>query len=492
MDTFFSSGATTVSQSVVYVPQGKTARLSRASFEHGITGLATDGFSNCLIVVFIGENGVSMSHVDTHMALFFSEELRKERQWVGDRSVCKIIHRGEGFPKYCFNQRNLFSDVEWIDVVMPTDAVRVYRASDNMQGFEVQLAPNLNNVPLIKHPNERHFWPVYKGREMMFISRVGLEVEPLSACLSGVQFSSVHLLFGGQYWKKLPDKELELPQDLAALVAKNSSVTSGGLVSQKSNIGLRMTILRLLDHFGSVLGINVMSSETTLNAFYPAAEASARYLVWRALQYNPVALLHEEALDVAHDERSVASLVESELDLAIQSRLKALLDNPLSSFRPDNLLQLLEECRGLVARTGYIDAIITGLESCFRSYNHLVEYKRSIDQVPRWRDEIKAAFIGPLPKAFAEKRYGEAAEILARLLPLAIRAYDESDKNLSLILHNYGRALFLDGNAEKARPYLEQAYELRDRNLGHNDERTQRTNQLLEECQRQLPGPLRP
>jgi len=81
---------------VIHVPQGRTARLIKAGLPGGMIGLYTDSFSSCNIVIFIGLDKISLTHVDNRNIQ--TNLLNEEEKWVGKNCEMLIVAREEGVP----------------------------------------------------------------------------------------------------------------------------------------------------------------------------------------------------------------------------------------------------------------------------------------------------------------------------------------------------------------------------------------------------------
>ena len=80
---------------VIYVPQGRSARLVAESSENGIKGLFSDGFSFCNILVGINqkESKILLTHVDGQTIIFTPNKLMDEIKWLGKEAECFVFLR---------------------------------------------------------------------------------------------------------------------------------------------------------------------------------------------------------------------------------------------------------------------------------------------------------------------------------------------------------------------------------------------------------------
>src|SRR5690349_1940536 len=86
---------------IIYVPQGSNARFSTITKNtKGVSGLYTDSFTSCSIIVCIAENRVTLSHFDS---LTLPKKIKSEVAWLssGSALVTKLIlisRKGIGDP----------------------------------------------------------------------------------------------------------------------------------------------------------------------------------------------------------------------------------------------------------------------------------------------------------------------------------------------------------------------------------------------------------
>ncbi len=85
----------TVSGKIIHVPQGRSGRLVRLSSEVGIKGLYTYGISCCNILLVIGQDKISLMHLDTQT---HQDTLKAEFDWVNEPDEIILMFREEFKP----------------------------------------------------------------------------------------------------------------------------------------------------------------------------------------------------------------------------------------------------------------------------------------------------------------------------------------------------------------------------------------------------------
>ena len=131
------------SSKIVFVPQGRCARIDKNAAHGSELSLYTDGISNCNIVTIISEERASLIHVD---GVFNLETLGQELAWVGKGATVEIRYRLE-FDGAALINHSLVGFFKQLGITVKNQNIPLDR-----DGIQITLKPNTEVI--ILHPNE--------------------------------------------------------------------------------------------------------------------------------------------------------------------------------------------------------------------------------------------------------------------------------------------------------------------------------------------------
>ncbi len=216
---------------VICVPQGRSARFSSSTCGYNISGLYTDGFSSCNIVVCINKNRITLSHFDAQTNF---NRIRSEISWVneGSDSPCTLLiisrcEKGTLLKKHLLERFESFASVDLRFTIIEKEIDNlhngIYVSLEEQEVFEIH--PRVKTFPigdepenLIHHPQEQEFLAVQKIEQI-----IGIKFKYMTK-----QFrDKVLSIFDGETWIKLDESELKIDNSDSETKKELSFVSEG-------------------------------------------------------------------------------------------------------------------------------------------------------------------------------------------------------------------------------------------------------------------------
>lgn len=191
-----------------YVPQGRSGRLHSATKAHKVTGLYTNNFSSCNIIIGVGKEKITLIHAD-QAAISNFVQIKQELAWVGspDEITTIILFREQGkiLTKMCIKEINK-KNLKLIPVPAQCDGVYVsldvQKESPTRKHEHVTLYETHYTFPgLIHHPREQEFLAVRKIEQI-----IGMEALKKTGTCKEKYLN----IFDGRSWEPLHPNEYKI------------------------------------------------------------------------------------------------------------------------------------------------------------------------------------------------------------------------------------------------------------------------------------------
>ncbi|KTD66069.1 tetratricopeptide repeat protein [Legionella shakespearei] len=414
-----------MTQHVLYVPQGRTARLDTA-VDSQFTGLYTDNFSACNIIVITGKSRMVLAHADRNLASI-APCLAADIDWVGEGASMSIYYRGHNVITEIlllkFGMMNLAITPSFHTVTSDVDGIQIEK--DSSRTFKLNFIQDHQNLPfsLAHHPQETPMETVQKLRQLF-----GLREEKET----GLRLIKQVNIFDGIHWVPVPRNELQLVSQHPLTQNEMSRFAMGELLD---TIYPKMHQL-ILEIFTCIKAGN--SVEETCDHLVPLLEL---YLN----NYDSKAIVLRHIQHLAQILRYPAQRVEviDSLETAI-----AFLSSLIKNFKK-------------IPASDNRDTILSTLLLVHKHAQERMHFKKISEQqecfMGREKNLRERAVL-----SFREGQYASAKPLALSALKLAIVVYTADNPLLSSAYYNLGRCLQETGEHESALEYLHQALKLRE------------------------------
>lgn len=194
---------------VINVPQGNSARMIKDAPDSEVSGLYTDGFSSCNIIVGISAKKLILIHVDM-LSILDTGKIQKEMRWLSTPSNVIVIYRKEDEAGAIINDllltelKEIIPSDKIVNQAVSSKVSSVFLSFESQDSFAVH--PNikfLDNRPqnLILHPQQQQFLAVQKIEEI-----VGLEARNATK----LAYRKKTCVFDGIAWEPMSDHEIKI------------------------------------------------------------------------------------------------------------------------------------------------------------------------------------------------------------------------------------------------------------------------------------------
>lgn len=415
-----------MTQYVLYVPQGRTARLDTA-VDSQFTGLYTDNFSACNIIVITGKSRMVLAHADRNLASIASC-MTADIAWVGEGASMSIYNRRPNviteILELKFRMMNLAIQPSLHMVASDIDGIQIEK--DPSQTFKLNFIKDHRNLPftLAHHPQETPMETVQKLRQLF-----GLREEKETGLRPIKQVN----IFDGTHWVSVPPNELQLVSQHPLTLDEINRFKAGELID---TLYPKMQQL-MAEIFTKIKAGN--SVEEACEHLVPLLE-----LYLNNYDSKAIALRHIQHL------AKILHYPEDQVDV-INS-----LETAIAFFRT-----LIENFKKIPASDGR-DTILSTLSLVYQHALERMHFKNISDQQERLMSSEKNLRERAV-LSFREGQYASAKPLALSALKLAVLVYTADNPLLSSAYYNLGRCLQETGEHASALEYLYQALKLRDR-----------------------------
>ncbi len=418
---------------LIYVPQGRYARLEKPRFE--LSGLYTDAYSICNIMACVGENGrIALAHIDIHMATVGTKSTVEMIQWVG--SPCRIVlmMREEGKLVTQILLKNLYERLPQqrveLQVIRPgadgmlIDGIQLSFPNQDSEKKEFPITQYRRDTQaseiILHHPQEQQFLAVTKIEQI--IGKYAISQTMQAA-------AKEHRIFDGYAWEPIPEAELK--------IHNSHPSTQEELDFFKANepfVAVSGRLMSLVEELSKEIKI----TEDKKSFVSPIAEYLEAYLNG----FDTSAIFKRNILDAIEN----TSGQRSKTDKDFQKKITPVLQRKDDVFTDIKML-MSEYAAEPSENTQYKKDILEQHGTFSRHYQTRTEddkraEKRSNDLKQAQRLAIQAT------KAYREKHYAAAANLFSEVLALNAWSCLKSNPALAITYYNLGRALYQLAHAE--------------------------------------------
>ncbi len=469
---------------IIHVPQGYSARLAQESQEYYSTGMYTDRFSSCNIVVCYDEQSQKMvlMHVDTEVINSQAQtaKILEQIKWVGSNCKVKIFYRTKESAKHDAGCDGEFIHARLIELLAPTQiSLESTVVQEEEYGILVFFDDNADNKfahkilkkddslgELAHHPQEQKLLNVRKIHQL-----IGMRAKAVAASQGAYNDpSTTFSLFDGCMWLPLANHELQ--------VDTSHPITA----AEMNSFGREYSWIMVARE---AAGISSMLREhmPVLKADFEMGCEVSGDLEWYFTQ-DPELLLRRNLLDVLNDSGYAVPVSSADKNF-FQKCTDALKKHPLPL---DEIKTLLDEyCDEKSQSTQFKEIIIADFPAQLKRY---YDRKYYVDMHQRYDHTISQAKLQALVgiKAYRSKNYQEAATHFFAAIKMLALCTLKSNPDLAAAYFNYGRSLQQLGEYQRAAIFLEQSMQLREHFTcpKPSAEQIAKTRAALQECQSSL------
>lgn len=477
----------------LYVPQGRTIRLTPESLKKGINGILLDDFGVCEMVILIGDAGISVTHADIS---FRAEDIEREINWVGQNCQKILIYRKEQLQRVLNilsskeaassketlpSKENLQANPEFISYIWSpkklADKTDVWQrqpvdstVADLLIHFEKNTAskihPNISvltkdQLPLLtllRHPDERAFTVTHKIEETLF-------------CVGNNALKKQALIFDGDHWLPVPAQELKprhSNQATYAIIKKhlNTVIRDRKLVSISKSLGkARLELMHQVDsvnrsrehheHMTFVFAkyYQEFQNDASLEALL-AIDLQEAIDDFNDVKNDPERI-HRNQPDIPLSFLLTSMSCEHDQEF-IKSLVLLLKQKEIDYEKIDKLFSEYENS----SHTTYCkNFLLAAYNQAKENYLERIQYKRLAQLYQKQRKLIQEK-VDQVQAIWPSKNYEAALVILQEIMAMSW-CYEKSSPELITQLGNMGTCLQYLNRHEEAKPFFEQAINLR-------------------------------
>ena len=453
---------------ILYVPQGFGAKLLRIeSKRYGISGLFTDNFSSCNILIVSSKNVLKLMHIDTNVLnndKMFQQVISEINSVVEKPRHVLVAFRnvetGGG------RNVNLFLEFK-LELEIPLQEITEIEIDDFTQGFAVEFSdetaahyPKIQTFPtrpggLLHHPQEQILVTIQKMEQV--IGQAARKMSQLSKAKRLCLFDSG--------WHVLGDNELKL--DISHPLTKLEI----GLFQACDSY---LDIVRLLKEF--ILQSNVLYELPDLNyilAFLaPHFEDFLKGYNHEPIYKRNIKLLM--TLDRCHS--------HSNTDLEFKEQILNLIENKHEGVF-EQVEKILDDYKSEKKMTDYKEIVLDGFEtykSHFQSRKYYSDYRKEIAEQKQEAERLHVQAM----TAYKMKAYSQAEELFLSVLRICMHYSTKSESCFSTAFFNYGQTMAKQNRHKEAIEFLSTALKWRENEVipRPSQENLERTRNALENC----------
>lgn len=454
----------------IYIPEGRSGRLTKESADFDINGLFTNEFSSCNILSVIGQNKIALMHLDTQLDY---DSVAAEIQWVDEPREIVLIFR-EAYKQVVTTPllRELYQR-------LPNQNIILKKVENDVQGISVSFNAQegskvhkqirlylIEQQPdeLLRHPQEQEIEAVQKISQI-----IGLRARITTPQKAKIQM----VIFDSLSWEPLNNFELKI-DDSNPLTKEEMS-----LFNTQDSI---MIIIAKLRHI----------VENMIKPFLPMKDVEpvhcleiAFYMQSYLHHFSAIKCLKHDLAKYINEVRSGKNYKpSSNIDIRFCKELKILLLKPEAS---------IEEITKIVAHyeANSMDSIFKKQFMAEYEDPYLSNYYRrmsySTQQVKYEKMHRTATLYGKQAMtSYREKKFDAAAKLYKNALMLAIKSCLKNNKLLALCFYNTGRSLYHAGRYKEAEPLLQMALALHVHYVKSTTQEVAKAKAALDECLNKL------
>ncbi len=452
----------------IYVPQGYSARLVRATHGYGISGLYTDGFSSCNIVAGIGTNKLVLIHADL-LTLTKPGRVQQELAWIDDPKEIIIMYRTNST---CAGEKIKQMLMDDFQSIMPDAKITEKIIEDTCSGIYLsfvaqkssRIHPNIREFfgyakpkELIRHPQEQKFLAVQKIEQI-----VGQNEKKLTQLSAEKKF----YIFDGVAWEPLGECELKVCSE-HAITRKEMEM----FLKQDTNMELCRKLVRIVETFDG----HIVGGAANLGI------SVANYLEGYLNNYD-YALLFKRNLQQVIDCQIYTQI--SEADKKFKTAVNVVLDKENDVFV--EIQELMEQFTLTAPATEFKGEMIVAYKMFVRHYEERKGYhdlKQLYDQMRQEAMEYRGSGI----QKYLSQDYSAAMTLFAKAINLYTYCCLKSEPDLATAYYNYGRSLYQMKRYAESEFFLRHSLILRSEyTVPINDLATEKSRKAWKECEDKL------
>lgn len=444
---------------VIYVPQGRSAKLTSFSSKLEVSQLYTNGFTTCNIIVGIGKEQILLVHADLRTDV---EQIIHELEQAQIETVF-IIYREQG--KYLLNHLHFN-----IKIAMTAADINLKEVNEECEGILVFLNAHEDNSLLSQiklcsaterpenifhHPQEQYFLTIHKIEQV-----IGLKARNSA----GTLYSKQLCVYDGIAW--LPIKSQELSLDLSNKLIREEM---DSFEKNDSYITLARKLAKIVDPnnmVGDLEGI-LLSAILYLESYLNNYDCE---LIFKR---NMMEFLS------ARDNKPC-----SEKDKSLKLELLEFFQNKQVFLRVNESISRYKEDAPASAFKEAILKEYAYLSTDYQARNFYNDLKNKYEMKLSEAEEIAQRAI----KSYKEGNFAKAASRFLKVIRIVTLVSTKLNVDLGKAYYNCGRSLYQADQFEVAIGFLKISLELKE---GYRQDKEksadiEKTEKAITECSKRL------